>query len=46
MHEDDVITMVPVEFDGRLVDGAIVELTSHHGGTITAQIRIPGPAAP
>jgi hypothetical protein len=34
--------------DGALVpvDGAVAELTEHGDGTVTAEIRIPGPPVP
>lgn len=35
-----------IPFDGRPLDGAIVELQLHDDGIITGQIRIPGPPAP
>lgn len=31
---------------GVMVDGAVAELTEHGDGTVTAEIRIPGPPAP
>jgi hypothetical protein len=31
---------------GAMADGAVAELTDHGDGIITAEIRIPGPAAP
>jgi hypothetical protein len=32
--------------DGTTIDGAVAELTEHPDGTITADIRINGPAVP
>jgi hypothetical protein len=31
---------------GTVIDGAVVELAAQADGTISADVRIPGPAAP
>ena len=39
-----VMVIPPVDIQG--IDGAVAELTLHGDGFVTAEIRIPGPAAP
>ena len=34
------------QYDAEVLDGAIASLQAHPDGTVTAEIRIPGPAVP
>lgn len=41
-----VLAMTPARFPGGAVDGSVAELHVAEDGTVTAEIRIPGPAVP
>lgn len=45
---DVTVSATGITPDGGLVpvDGAVAELTEHGDGTVTAEIRIPGPPVP
>ena len=43
---DGVLALLPVRIPRDRVDGAVVELAVAEDGAVTAEVRIPGAAAP
>ena len=43
---DGVLALLPVRIPRERIDGSVVELSVAGDGTVTAEVRIPGPAAP